>query len=139
MVTQRCEESLWWCFRVPSKVPISTWIILRNTIKRSRLFNQLLLTQDVQISIVFLSFSQINYHENKIMASCVFNLKYLSQNLVKLYVYGVFWKHQICPWFQKLNKICRSNRVKQNIKLFVPVLYNPLSYHLFKRYANFLK
>ena len=29
---------------------------------------------------------QINYQENKRMVSCVFNLKYLSQNLVKLYM-----------------------------------------------------
>ena len=33
------------------------------------------------------SFQQINYHENKRMASFVLNLKYLSQNLVKLYMY----------------------------------------------------
>ena len=42
-------------FCSPSKVPISTRIILRNTIKRSRMFNQLLLTQNLHISIVFLS------------------------------------------------------------------------------------
>ena len=47
----------WFC--LPSKVPISTRIILRNTIKRSRMFNQLLLTQNVQISIVFLSVKSI--------------------------------------------------------------------------------
>ena len=29
---------------------------------------------------------QINYEENKRMVSFVFNLKYLSQNLVKLYM-----------------------------------------------------
>ena len=29
---------------------------------------------------------QINYQENKRMVSCVFNLKYLSQNLVKLHM-----------------------------------------------------
>ena len=46
-------------FGPPSKVPISTRIILRNTIKRSRMFNQLLLTQNVQISIVFLSVKSI--------------------------------------------------------------------------------
>ena len=33
------------------------------------------------------SFQQINYHENKRSASFVLNLKYLSQNLVKLYMY----------------------------------------------------
>ena len=36
----------------PSKVPISTRIILRNTMKRPRMFNQLLSIQNVQISIV---------------------------------------------------------------------------------------
>ena len=46
-------------FCSPSKVPISTRIILRNTIKRSRMLNQLLLTQNVQISIVFLSVKSI--------------------------------------------------------------------------------
>ena len=38
----------------PSKVPISTRIILRNTSKRSRMFYQLLFTQNVQISIILL-------------------------------------------------------------------------------------
>ena len=42
-------------FCSPSKVPISTKIILRNTIKSSKIFNQLLSTQNVPISIVFLS------------------------------------------------------------------------------------
>ena len=37
-----------------SKVPIWTRMIFRSTIKRSRMFHQLLLTQNVQISIVFL-------------------------------------------------------------------------------------
>ena len=38
----------WFCS--PSKVPISTRIILRNTIKRPRMFNQLLLTQNLKSS-----------------------------------------------------------------------------------------
>ena len=42
-----------------SKVPILTRIIFRNTIKRSMMFNQLLLTQNFQISIVFLSVKSI--------------------------------------------------------------------------------
>ena len=42
-----------------SKVPIWTRMIFRNTIKRSRMFHQLLLTQNVQISIVFLSVKSI--------------------------------------------------------------------------------
>ena len=41
-------------FCSPPRVPISTTVILRNTIERSRMFNQLLLIQNVQISIVFL-------------------------------------------------------------------------------------
>ena len=32
-------------------------------------------------------------------------------------------RFQICPWFWKLTKICGSNRAKQNIQLFLPVLY----------------
>ena len=43
----------------PSKVPILTRIIPRNTIKRSRMLYQLLLTQNAQISIVFLSVKSI--------------------------------------------------------------------------------
>ena len=43
----------------PSKIPISTRIIFRNTTKRSRMFYQLLSTQNVQISIVFLSVKSI--------------------------------------------------------------------------------
>ena len=43
----------------PPKVPISTRIILRNTSKRSRMFYQLLFTQNVQISIIFLSVKSI--------------------------------------------------------------------------------
>ena len=46
-------------FCSPSKVPISTRIILRNTSKRSRMFYQLLFTQNVQISIIFLSVKSI--------------------------------------------------------------------------------
>ena len=46
-------------FCSPPKVPTSTNVTLRNTIKRSRMFNQLLLTQNVQISIVFLSVKSI--------------------------------------------------------------------------------
>ena len=37
----------------PSKIPTSTTIILRNTTKRSRMFYQLLLAQNVQISLFF--------------------------------------------------------------------------------------
>ena len=55
---------------------------------------------------------QIKSHENKRMVSCVFNLQYLSQNLVKL---GVFWNCQdtgseICPRFVG---VIRQNIVQQ--------------------------
>ena len=46
-------------FCLPSKVPISTRIILRNTSKMSGMFYQLLSTQNVQISIIFLSVKSI--------------------------------------------------------------------------------
>ena len=46
-------------FCSPSKVPISTRIIPRNTSKRSRMFYQLLFAQNVQISIIFLSVNSI--------------------------------------------------------------------------------
>ena len=39
--------------------------------------------------------SQINYHENKRMVSCVFNLKYCSQNLVKLHMFLKYQDQQI--------------------------------------------
>ena len=42
-------------FCSPLKAPLSTRIILRNTIWRNRMFYLLLFTQTVQISIVFLS------------------------------------------------------------------------------------
>ena len=109
-------------FCSPSKVPISTRIILRNTIKRSRMFNQLILTQNLQISIVFFSVKSISmkikewYHvsltsnisaktwSNCTCRGCFENLRTSS--------------FQICPWFWKLTKICRSNWAKQNIELF---------------------
>ena len=55
-------------FCSPSKVPIWTILIFRNTIKRSRMFNQLLLTQNVQFSIVFHSVKSI-IDQNKICNS----------------------------------------------------------------------
>ena len=33
-------------------------------------------------------------------------------------------RFQICPWFWKSTKICGSNRAKQNITDFFPLLYN---------------
>ena len=55
---------------------------------------------------------QIKTQKNKRMVSCVFNLQYLSQNLVKL---GVFWNCQdtgseICPRFVG---VIRQNIVQQ--------------------------
>ena len=37
-------------------------------------------------------------------------------------------RFQICPRFWKLNKICGRNRAKQNMQLFLPVLYIAISY-----------
>ena len=103
----------------PSKVPISTRIILRNTIDRSRMFNQLLLTQNIQISIVFLSVKLI-----------IMKFKEWDQSSLTSNISAKTWSNctcrgcfenirtsrfQICPWFWKLTKICGSNRAKQNI------------------------
>ena len=46
-------------FCLPSKVTISTRVILRNSSKNSRMFYQLLFTQNVHISIIFLSVKSI--------------------------------------------------------------------------------
>ena len=96
-------------FCSPPKVPISTRIILRNTIKRSRTFNQLIWTQNLQISIVFFSVKSIImkikewYHVsltsnisvktwwNCTCRGCFENLKTS--------------RFQICHWFWKLTKI----------------------------------
>ena len=89
--------------------------------------NQLLLTQNVQISIVFHSVKSI------IMKIKEWHHVFLTSNIS-----GKTWSNctcrgyfenvrtsrfQICTWFWKLTKICGSNRAKQNIQLFVPVLY----------------
>ena len=113
-------------FCSPSKVPISTRIILRNTIKRSRMLNQLLLTQNVQISIVFLSVKSIimkikEWHH----VSLTSNISAKTWSNCKCRV--CFEKirtsrFKISPKFWKFTKICGSNRAKQNIKLFMPVL-----------------
>ena len=113
-------------FCSPSKVPISTRIILRNTIKRSRTFSQLIWTQNLQISIVFFSVKSIImkiwYHvsltpnisaktwSNYTCRGCFENLRTS--------------RFQICPWFWKLTKICMSNWAKQNIGLLWELLYN---------------
>ena len=91
------------------------------------MLNQLLLTQNVQISIVFLS-----------VKSIIMNIKEWHHVSLTSNISGKTWSNctcrgcfenvrtsrfQICPWFWKLTKICVSNRVKQNIELFVPVLY----------------
>ena len=62
----------------PSKVPISTRIILKNTINRSRMFNQLLLAQNIQISIIFLlvksiieNWEKTNSHTNSTQTSLI--------------------------------------------------------------------
>ena len=106
----------------PSKIPISTTIILRNTTKRSRMFYQLLLAQNVQISKVFLYVKSIImkikewYHvslTSNISAKTWWNCtcRGCSENLKTS-------RFQICHWFWKLTKICMSNWAKQNIGLF---------------------
>ena len=110
----------------PSKVPISTRITPRNTIKRSRMLYQLLLTQNAQISIVFLSVKSI------IRKIKEWPHVSLTSNISAKTWSNCAWRgcfenvrtsrFQICPWFWKLTKICGSNRAKQNIQLFVPAL-----------------
>ena len=110
-----------------SKVPIWTRMIFRNTIKRSIMFYQLLLTQNVQISIVFLSVKSIImkikewYH-----VSLTSNIS--AKTWSNCTCRGCFEnvrtsRFQICPWFWKSTKICGSNRAKQNITDFFPLLY----------------
>ena len=106
----------------PSKVPISTRIILRNTINRSRMFNQLLLAQNIQISIIFLSVKSIIIEikdSNHLSLTSNISAKTWSNWTCR----GCFGnvrtsRFQICPWFWKLTKICMSNWAKQNIELF---------------------
>ena len=115
------------CFCSPSKVPLWTRMIFRNAIKRCRMFYQLLLTQIVQISIVFLSVKSIImkikewYH-----VSLTSNIS--AKTWSNCTCRGCFEnirtsRFQICPWFWKLTKICGSNRANQNIKLFCELLY----------------
>ena len=93
-------------------LPISTRIILRNTIKRSRMLNQLLLIQNVQISIVFLSVKSIimkikEWHHVSLTSNI--SAKTWSNCTSR----GCFEnvrtsRFQIFPWFWKLTKICGS-------------------------------
>ena len=71
------------------------------------MFYQLLVTQNLNI----FPLSQINYHENKRMV-CVFNLKYLSQNLVKLHMWGVFWKRKD----QQIPKLSLVLKIDQDLQ-----------------------
>ena len=106
----------------PSKVPISTRIILRNTINRSRMFNQLLLAQNIQISIIFLSVKSIIIEiKDSNHLSLTSNIS--AKNWSNCTCRGCFEnlktsRFQICHWFWKLTKICVSNWAKQNIGLF---------------------
>ena len=87
----------------PSKVPISTRIILRNTINRSRMFNQLLLAQNIQISIIFLSVKSIIIEikdSNHLSLTSNISAKTWSNWTCR----GCFEnvrtsRFQICPWF----------------------------------------
>ena len=102
----------------PSKIPISTTIILRNTTKRSRMFYQLLLAQNVQISIVFLS-----------VKSIIMKIKEWYHVSLTSNISAKTWSNWTCRgcfenvrtsrfqnwhWFWNLSKICGSNRAKQN-------------------------
>ena len=118
-------------FCSPSKVPISTRIILRNTIKWSRTFNQLTLTQNLQISIV--SFS-VKSNSKKIKEW--YHVSLTSNISAKTWsnwtCRGCFEnvrtsRFQICSWLWKLTKSCGRNRSKQNMQLFLPALYINLS------------
>ena len=111
-------------FCSPSKVQISTEKIIGNTIKRVRMFYQLILTKNVQISIVSPSVKSILmkirewYHVSltsntsaKTLSNCTCSGCFENVRL------------QICPWFWKCTKICGSNRVKQNTTYFLQSLY----------------
>ena len=89
-------------FCSPSKVPISTRKIFRNS-KRSRMFNQLILTENLEISIVFFSIKSIImkikewYH-----LSLTSNIS--AKNWSNCTCRGCFEnlttsRFQICPWF----------------------------------------
>ena len=109
-------------FCSPSQVPISTRIILRNTIKKSKMFYQLILTQNVQISIVFLSDKSIimkikEWHHVSLTLNI--SVKTLSNCTCRECFENLRTsRFHICPWFWKLSKICGRNGAKQNIELF---------------------
>ena len=111
----------------PSKIPTSTTIILRNIPKRSRMFYQLLLAQNVQISIVFLSVKSIImkikewYHVS--LTSNISAKTWSNWTCRGCFENVRTSRFQICPWFWKSTKICGSNRAKQNVQLFLPVLH----------------
>ena len=119
-------------FCSPPKVPISTRIILRNTIKRSRTFNQLIWTQNLQISIVFFS-----------VKSIIIKIKEWDHVSLTSNISAKTWSNCTCrgcfeivrtsrfqnwPWFWKLSKICGSNRGKQNTTNLFPPLYKHMAY-----------
>ena len=114
-------------FCSPSQVPISTRIILRNTIKKSKMFYQLILTQNVQISIVFLSDKSIimkikEWHHVSLTLNI--SVKTLSNCTCRECFENLRTsRFHICPWFWKLSKICGSNGAKQNITNLFPLLY----------------
>ena len=101
-----------------SQSELYPWQILRNTNKRSRTFNQLLLTQNVQISIVFLS-----------VKSIIMKIKEWHHVSLTSNISGKTWSNckcrgcfenvrtsrfQIWPRFLKLTKIFGSNRANHN-------------------------
>ena len=103
-------------FCSPSKVPISTRKIFRNSI-----------LENLEISIVFFSIKSI-IMKIKEWYNLSLTSNISAKNWSNCTCRGCFEnlrtsRLQICPWFWKLTKICRSNRAKQNMQLFLPVLY----------------
>ena len=133
-------------FCSPSKITISTRIILRNTSKRSRMFDQLIFTQNVQISIIFLSVKSIVIRIKKwYHVSLTSNIS--AQNRSKCTSSGCFEnvrtsRFQNWPWFWKSSKIWVSNRAKQNTtnlwsRLYIEDVFRAQTFLLLKRQAVF--
>ena len=91
------------------------------------MFYQLIFTQNVQISIVFLSVKLI-----------IMKIKEWDHSSLTSNISAKTWSNCTCrgcfeivrtsrfqnwPWFWKLSKTCRSNRGKQNITNLFPPLY----------------
>ena len=86
------------------------------------------LEQIIQISVIFISNKSISMTKKerhnvsltsnisaKTWSNCTFRGRF---EIVRTS------RFQICPWFWRFTKICGSNRAKQNIQFFLPVLYD---------------